>query len=127
MENVTAFLRTAAFMIMFCLAGFYLLYQYRTLNSVIYTAKTDISKRDILYEQYLDVMKEDKVSYAEIITGLLNELDYDIRINNMIISKADFNYHEFDFSNIPEGEYVKSYEYDSSGDIDRVIYTFYQG
>jgi hypothetical protein len=127
MENVTSFLKTTAYIVIFCLAGFGLLYQYRTLNKVITTTKEAVSSENILYEQYIDEIQETNVSYADMVTTLFGDFDYDIQINGLLISKVDFNYHDFDFSNIPKRNYKKSYIYDSSGNIKKVNYEIYQG
>ncbi|MGB8455266.1 MAG: hypothetical protein WCD89_23410 [Anaerocolumna sp.] len=101
-----------------------LLFQDRSLNRLITTIKSDISNQNIFYEDEstLEEIQEGKVTYAKLISTLFGNPDYDIQINNIIILKENYNYQEFDFLSIPEGEYTKSYQYDSSGNIVRVIY-----
>ena len=124
MQNVTRLLETAASLLLFCIAVTFFLYQIRVLNTLTTSAKEEICKQDIYYEQErtFDEIQESKVSYAEIISTLFGELDYDIQINNMTILKDNYNYQIFDFSTVPNTEYTKSYQYDSSGNIVKVIY-----
>ncbi len=124
MQNVTKFLEMAASLFIFCIALTFLLYQTRLLNDLITAIKAQISNQDIFYEQErsLDEIQEGKVSYAEVIATLFGDLDYDIQINNMTILKENYNCQIFDFTTVPKMEYTKSYQYDSSGNIVKVIY-----
>jgi hypothetical protein len=101
-----------------------LFYSNRSLNKIIVITKNQIGTENIFYEnqRLYDEIKESKTTYAEIITTLLGDLDYDILINNMTILKDNYNYKMFDFSIIPQGEYTKTYQYDSSGNIVRVVF-----
>jgi ferredoxin-fold anticodon binding domain-containing protein len=100
------------------------LYSNRSLDKIISSTKVQISKENILYEneRTYDEVKEIKSTYADLISVLLGDLDYDVVINNMTILKENYNYKMFDFSVIPQGEYTKTYEYDSSGNIAKVIF-----
>jgi len=101
-----------------------LLYSNRSLDKIISTTRIQISEENIYYEneRLYDEIKESKTTYAEIITTLLGDLDYDVQINNMTILKENYNYTMFDFSVIPQGEYTKTYQYDSSGNIVKMIF-----
>ena len=124
MQSITKFLEMTVSIIMFCIAVTFLLYQERLLNHLTTSVKEEISNQDIYYEQErsLDEIQESKISYGEIISILFGDLDYDIQINNMTILKENYNCQIFDFSTIPLGEYTRSYQYDSSGNIVKVIY-----
>lgn len=125
MQNVTKFLEISAYLLMFCTAVTLFLFSERSLDRLIVTMKNEISKENILYEneRIYDEIKGSKTTYAELITMLLGDLDYDIRINNMTILKEGFNYQMFDFSAIPQADFSKSYQYDSDGNIVKVIFT----
>ncbi len=124
MQNVTKLMEIAFGVFLFCAAGTLFLMSYRELNFLVVSTKAEISRDDIFYEneRSLDEIKKGKVTYAEMITTLLGDLDYDIQINNMTILKENYNYQEFDFSIVPQREYTKSYLFDSSGNIVKVIY-----
>jgi len=100
------------------------LFSNRSLDKIISTIRIQISTENIFYEKErpYDEIKEGKTTYEEIITTLLGDLDYDVLINNMTIFKENYNYKMFDFSVIPQGEYTKTYQYDSSGNIVKVIF-----
>ena len=124
MQNISKLLELSAFILMFCMAVTLFLFSNRSLDKIISTIRIQISTENIFYEnerQYSEI-KESKTTYAEIITTLLGELDYDVLINDMTILKENYNYKMFDFSVIPQGEYTKAYQYDSSGNIVRVIF-----
>ncbi len=124
MQNLTKFLETVTYLIIFCMAGTILLFHSRSLNNFITTVKKEISSQNIFYEKERtsDEIQESKVTYTELISTLFVDPDYDIQINSMTILKENYNYREFDFSTVPQAEYTKSYQYDSSGDIAKVIY-----
>ena len=124
MQNISKLLELTAFILMFCMAVTLLLYSYRSLEKIISTARIQVSTENIFHEdeRLYDEIKESKTTYAEIITTLLGDLDYDVLINNIMILKENYNYRMFDFSVIPQGDYTKTYQYDASGNIVRVIF-----
>ncbi len=124
MENGTKLIEVSSYIFMFCAAITILLFFNRGMNNLIVSTKTQVSNQNILYENersYEDI-KESKVSYSEVISVLLGNLEYDIQINDMTILKESYNYQEFDFSIVSQAEYTKSYQYDSSGNIIKVVY-----
>lgn len=124
MENTTKLLDMASYIFMFCMAVTILVFYDRGLNNLISSAKNEINNQNIYYEKerYIDEFTESKVAYADLISTLLSDLDYDIQIDDMSILKENYNYQQFDFSTILQAEYTKSYQYDSSGNIVKVIY-----
>ncbi len=124
MQNISKLLELSASILMFCMTVTLLLYSNRSLDKIISTTRIQISEENIYYEneRLYDEIKESKTTYAEIITTLLGDLDYDVQINNMTILKENYNYMMFDFSVIPQGEYTKTYQYDSSGNIVKMIF-----
>ena len=124
MQNISKLLELSASILMFCIAVTLLLYSNRSLDKIISSTRIQISSENIFYEneRLYDEIKESKTTYAEIITTLLGDLDYDVQINSLTILKENYNYKMFDFSVIPQGEYTKTYQYDSSGNIVRMIF-----
>ena len=124
MQNISKLLELSASILMFCIAVTLLLYSNRSLDKIISSTRIQISSENIFYEneRLYDEIKESKTTYAEIITTLLGDLDYDVQINSLTILKENYNYKMFDFSVIPQGEYTKTYQYDSSGNIVKVIF-----
>lgn len=123
MQNVRKLLEISAYVVMFCTAVLLLLYSERALSRLIISTKDKISNNHILYEKYrtYEEINENKTTYAEIIAMLFGDLDYDVQINDLVISKSNYNYKSFDFSVIVQTDYIKSYQYDTSGDIVKVI------
>lgn len=124
MQNGLKFLEMAAYIFIFCTAVTLLLFYNRSLNKLITTTKNDVTSQNNYYEseQSLAEIQPGKISYAEMITLLIGDLDYDIQINDMTILKENYNYQEFDFSLVPLEDYTKTYQYDSFGNIIKVIY-----
>ncbi len=124
MQNVTKLMEIAVSVFIFCVAGTLFLMSNREMNHLITLTKNEVSNQNIYYEneRALDEIQESKITYDEIISTLLGDLDYDIQIDDMTILKENYNYQEFDFSTVPQAEFTKSYEYDSSGNIVKVIY-----
>lgn len=124
MQNISKLLELSASILMFCMAVTLLLYSNRSLDKIISSTRIQISSENIYYEdeRLYDEIKESKTTYAEMITKLLGDLDYDVQINSLTILKENYNYKMFDFSVIPQGEYTKTYQYDSSGNIVRMIF-----
>jgi hypothetical protein len=124
MQDSSKFLEMAAYVCIFCTAVTLLLFYNRSINKLITSAKNEANYQNNYYEseQSLAEILQGKISYAEVIASLIGDLDYDIQINDMTILKESYNYQNFDFSAIPQTEYTKSYLYDSSGKIVKVIY-----
>jgi len=122
MENVEDLLEKVGAIFMFCIAGTLLLFQYRELSKLITTMRENVSNQVVLYEHPMDVTENNKVSYEEIIATLICDLDYDVQVNTIYLQKESFNSIEFEFSVIPNTDFTKSYEMDSSGNIVKVIY-----
>ena len=122
MDNIKVFLEKVSVIFLFCLAGNLLLYSYKSLYQFITTTKNQVNSQKVLYEQSLEKIDESKVTYAELIATLFNELEYDLKINNLVIEKENYNSQDFDFSIVPNGDYGKSYVLDENGDISMVYY-----
>ena len=124
MQNVTKLLEYSVSILMFCMAVTLFLYMDRSLDQIISSTKTQVSKENIFYEneRTYEEVKENKTTYADLITMLLGKLDYDVLINNTTILKENYNFKVFDFSVIPQVEYTKTYQYDSFGNIVKVIF-----
>lgn len=79
-------------------------------------------KSNELYQQYND-LDQCSVTYAEVIATLFQPLDYDIRIDNILYRRNyDYSY-EIDENSIPKKNYYKSYQYDSEGNINMILYS----
>lgn len=122
MDSIKILLEKVSVIFIFCLAGTLLLYSYKSLYQFITTTKNQINNQGVLYEQSLEKIDKCKVTYAELIATLFYELEYDVKINNIVIEKDNYNSQDFDFSIIPNGDYGKSYVLDTNGNISMVTY-----
>lgn len=122
MENIVKLFERAFEVFLFGLSALILLSMSRELSSEIGLVKNLTAEQNIIYEQQIDELDPGSVSKAEIISSLLGSLEYDVEINQLDINKDTYDYKIFDFSQIPSGEYKKSYKYDSSGNIIKVIF-----
>lgn len=77
---------------------------------------------NILSEQSR-IVDEDIVSSSELIATLFYELDYDVQIDDLLISKYDHIEEFIGIYNINNKLYKRSYSYDINGSVTRVIYT----
>lgn len=120
MGNVIKFMEQYLSAIVFLIAVSLLLFQTNICLETIQINKDALSS-DIIYEQLYEI-ETDSITYSELIATLFYELEYDIQINSQLISKYD----HLDISllsyNIPKTMYIRSYAYDNSGNITRVIY-----
>ena len=122
MENIKEFLVKVSGIFVFCIGASLLLTSYKALSKFITLAKNQINDQNVLFEQYITEIEEDHVTYAEIIATLSHELEYDIKIDQLIIKKVTHKAEDFDFSKIPNNDFKKSYTLDAHGNIIMVIY-----
>lgn len=122
MENIKELVEKSAAIFMFCIAGTLLLIQYKEQYKLISTIRVNLSKQGVLYEQPIYKIQDNKVSYKEVIAALICDLEYDVQVNRICLQKDSFNPMEFDFSVVPNTDYIKTYEVDSSGNITKVTY-----
>lgn len=116
------FLEKVSVIFIFCIAGTLLLYCYKNLYKLITITKNQVNSQSVLYEQPLEKIVECKVTYEELIATLFCKLEYDVKINNIVIEKENYNSQTFDFSIIPNVDYGKSYVLDVSGEISMITY-----
>ncbi|MDU6264537.1 MAG: hypothetical protein E6600_08510 [Anaerocolumna aminovalerica] len=122
MENIKELVEKSAAIFMFCIAGTLLLIQYKEQYKLISTIRVNLSKQGVLYEQPIYKIQDNKVSYKEVVAALICDLEYDVQVNRIYLQKDSFNPMEFDFSVVPNTDYIKTYEVDSSGNITKVTY-----
>lgn len=122
MERANDLLETVTALMIFCLAALTFIIGVRYTNIEIRTVQSDISDKQIVYQQSIDEIPIEDVRYDELIGILQSKLDYDIEVNGITYTKDTFNPSDFDLTNIPKSEYYKSYEYDSNGNIKKVIF-----
>jgi len=106
---------------LFCIAVSALFYQYHNYLAAL-NSSTEILNDKIMYEQYNN--KEENIyTKGEIIAFLLNQLEYDVEIDGLFISKSENLKENISAYSIRDNSFGKSYVYDKDGKISRIIFT----
>jgi hypothetical protein len=121
MNHSTELLHQAFAACIFCIAISLLLFGYRNYTRLLIISNA-ILNEDVMYEQYNDIDKEE-FTRGEIVTLLFNQLEYDIEIDGFLISKVENTRENISSYPILDASFLKSYAYDSKGNITRIIFT----
>jgi hypothetical protein len=121
MENISELLHQVFAVLVFCAAVFLLFMEFRNYESVLLHTKF-IFEEKIVYEQDNE-SEERPIKKGEIIASLFLQQEHDMEINGYLISKTQNTKDLLLSYNIPNTDYVKSYAYDNSGTITRIIYS----
>lgn len=121
MENVMKFIKLACAGLFFCVGVYFLLYGINTYNRSLTTVREKIKDDEIIYQQHYS--EEKFVTYSELIATLFQELEYDMEIDGLLISKYEHQAEHIINYDIEVSNYMKSYFYDSREKLTRVIYT----
>lgn len=121
MENITKMISLAFNVFMFCLAV-WVLHSENTAYLHALKAASKIQKEDVIYEQHNDKDRENIVKKAEVMSVLFDSLEYDVEIDGTLISKSENVKMFLTTMKFNHKEYQKSYAYDSSGNMTRVVY-----
>lgn len=106
--------------IVFCMGISMVFYEAKTYNSTLQTLR-ELVKDEVIYQQYIDYTDE-IVTYAELIAKLMQPLEYDLIINDLIITKGNHNIDYISSYHIKMANYSKSYRYDDNGTIISIVY-----
>jgi hypothetical protein len=121
METSQKLLIGAASTLMFCIGLYLILYETRIVSNMFDVVRNQMKDKE-LYQQYY-VEDIEKVSYPELIATLLNDLEYDIVINGVLIQRNEHDFDQIPEYRLNEGDYRKDYQYDESGKITLITYT----
>lgn len=123
MEHGKELIYQAVNVLIFCIAITILLNRASSYLSLIKSVKNAYNDSDALYQdEYIDI-DTDYVTYDQLITSLFSTLEYDLEINGLLISKYEHTIDQIESYNIADTKYIKSYFYDSNGNVTRIIYT----
>lgn len=95
----------------------------KTVTNLTLSVKKDLSSRKEMYEYSPNIIDSNQyMSYAELIgTLILEELKYDIVVDDMTYDKSNHHYSKVDFDKISKSAYTKTYQYNEEGNIVKVI------
>lgn len=120
MLNVNKVIYLTYSVIIFCTAIFIFLFCTSQCEKTLDTIREDYKDTEI-YQQYNKADKE-IATYAQLIATLFNNLDYDIKIDDLTIRVADHSPGCIQNYSIKNINYIKSYIYDEEGNIETVVY-----
>ena len=120
MDHITQLLRQAMALIVFCIAVSILFLEYHNYCYLLKVVGNNINEK-IVFEQQYD-KTNNLVTSGELIALLCDKLEYDIEIDELLVSHYVHNKDSILTYQITDNEYIKSYVYDDNGDITRIIY-----
>lgn len=122
MNNIGKYLELIAYCIIFMISVVTSMGLKSNYQNLFQQQKVDLynNVQNLMYDKFND--RVDVISSSELIVTLMYELDYDIQIDNILISKIDNNASFIGQWNSYNGLYEKSYVYDRDGRITRIIY-----
>ncbi len=120
MENTNKLMRMAFAAIVFCIGVIILFYETKTYLSTLAACK-EIINEDVIYQQKNSNDME-TVTHSELIAFMMQPLEYDIMIDDFIISKNTYDVNDITEYRIQRVKYKKSYLYDEYGDIKRLCF-----
>ncbi len=121
MGNIKNLLRAIVAIIVFCLGTYVLFRESRIVMTTLNTTRQMV-KDEVIYQQY-NIADKGTITYTELISTLLQPLDYDIMINGLIIKRIEHSPEKISEYAIPVRDYIKTYKYDNEGNVILIIYT----
>lgn len=93
-------------------------------NSIISKKEIEAASNPVVYQtkkesDYSNVV----IDKNELISNLMQYLDYPVNIDGLVIKPEDYFYVNFDYSVIKDGNYRVTYQYNDDGSIKMVFYT----
>ena len=119
MENWKELVYQSVSATIFCIAVTLLLHQYVSYTKLLEQLKC--RNQPLLYQQNKSEVNP-FVSYAELIATLVQPLEYDMEIDQVLISKYEHTPDQIQSYEIKKTNYVKSYAYDGNGEVTRILY-----
>lgn len=110
---------------LFCIGVYLLLNNAAEYQKTITMIRLSNKEQEILEQENRHSM--DIVSYGELIATLYNELDYNIKINDVVIERASYDPEDIQNYDIVTSYYKKSYIYNDNGDILFITYSEING
>lgn len=127
MENVTKFIRTAFYMVIFFLGVIVLYHMSQRYNSIVERSADAVASDSILYEAELRVDNYCIVR-AQLIAILMGDIQYDIEIadhsGTYSIKAENYNPEYITGLILTAERYQQSYTYEEDGKIDKITYSY---
>lgn len=120
MSNVTKYMTTIFFILLFLIGITSSVYQLKNYN-LLYNKQKESMLADTLFQAPYKV-EQDIISSSELIASLFYELEYDIQVNDILISKLENGDDYVAIFSSKKVRYERTYVYDASGNIVRIVY-----
>ncbi len=121
--NNIIYLAFSAFI--FCIGVYSLLSNAAEYRKTLTILRESYKEQEMLEQENRDHL--DIISYGELIATLYNELDYNIKINDIVIERNSYDPEELQNYEIVNANYKKSYMYNDNGEIIFITYTEING
>ena len=121
--NNIIYLAFSAFI--FCICVYLLLSNAAEYRKTLTILRESYKEQEMLEQENRDHL--DIISYGELIATLYNELDYNIKINDIVIERNSYDPEELQNYEIVNANYKKSYMYNDNGEIIFITYTEING
>lgn len=104
-----------------CIGLYLLIYESRVVTDMFNVVRDQIKEEELYQQYYAEDIEE--ISYAELVAILLNNLEYDINVNGVLIKKEEHDIDKINVYGLNLTDYLKQYQYDESGNITLISYT----
>lgn len=121
--NNIIYLAFSAFI--FCIGVYLLLSNAAEYRKTLTILRESYKEQEVLEQENRDNL--DIISYGELIATLYNELDYNIKINDIVIERNSYDPEDLQNYEIVNANYKKSYMYNDNGEIIFITYTEING
>lgn len=105
--------------LLFCVCIALLIIYVNNYDGLLHSLKK-VTNEPIVYEQSYE--KREVVAYGQIISALSTTLDYSMKVGGVTIDKDQHTYSKMAGYGIEVSNYIKTYEYDESGNIQWIHY-----
>lgn len=105
--------------LLFCICIALLILYVNNYEGLLHSLK-ELTNEPIVYEQSYE--KSEVVTYGQIISALSTTLDYSVKVDGVIIEKDQHTWSKIDGYGIKVADYIRTYEYDESGNIQWIHY-----
>lgn len=90
-------------------------------NSIVTLKNAEESSTKVFYE-HKNTITQDSISRQDLISRLMQNLNYTIYINGYCITPDQYHYINYDYTSIPNGDYRITYDYDTQGNLVSIHY-----
>ncbi len=107
--------------ILFCIGVYFLLTNAAEYRNTLIVLRERYKEQELLEQENRDNLEI--IAYGELIATLYNELDYNIRINDVFIERNSYDPEDIQKYEFVNSDYKKTYTYNDNGEILYITYT----